>query len=31
VVWGGPAGQLCNQNFDIFAENLSCLRATSGR
>jgi hypothetical protein len=26
-----PDGQLCDQNFEIFAENLSCLRAASGR
>jgi hypothetical protein len=30
VVMGRPDGQLCNQNFEIFAENLSCLRAASG-
>jgi hypothetical protein len=24
-------GQLSDQNFDIFAENLSCLRAAFGR
>jgi hypothetical protein len=28
---GRPDGQLCDQNFEIFAENLSCLRAASGR
>jgi hypothetical protein len=28
---GHPDGQLCDQNFEIFAENISCLRAASGR
>jgi hypothetical protein len=28
---GRPDGQLCDQNFKIFTENLSCLRAASGR
>jgi hypothetical protein len=28
---GRPDGQLCNQNSEIFAENLSCLRAASGQ
>jgi hypothetical protein len=28
---GRPDGQLCDQNYEIFAKNLSCLRATSGR
>jgi hypothetical protein len=31
VDMGRPDGQLCDQNFEIFAENLSCLRAASGR
>jgi hypothetical protein len=26
---GRPDGQLCDKNFEIFAENLSCLRAAS--
>jgi hypothetical protein len=28
---GRPDGQLCDQNYEIFAENLSYLRAASGR
>jgi hypothetical protein len=31
VDMGSPDGQLYDQNYEIFAENLSCLRATSGR
>jgi len=31
VVIGRPEGQLCNRNSENFAEDLSCLRATSER
>jgi hypothetical protein len=31
VVIGRPDGQLWDQNYENFAEDLSCLRAASGR